>query len=475
MGSTMNDVGVLLHRTETHAERYLRQLGSRLVRSHDGAPALRKMLGSPLAAAGLPPTTVIDLLAVAADAGTVAQAGPRYFGFVVGGSLPAALAADWLVSTWDQNSGLYVLSPMVATVEEITAGWLKSLAGLPEKMSVGFVTGCQMANFTCLAAARHHLYKEVGVDIEAVGLQKAPPMTVLTSDESHYTIFMALRLLGFGTASVKRVATDEQGRMRADALKEALASVNGPAIVCAQAGNVNTGAFDPVNAIADVTSARKGTWLHVDGAFGLWAGASPTYKHLTKGIERADSIATDAHKWLNVPYDSGIAFCAHPDSHRGAMTLAASYIQASDAERDPHEFVPEESRRARAVPLYAALRSLGTNGVTDLIDRCCKLARRFADLLKNDERVRILNDVVLNQVLVRFERPGLDADALTRAVIAGVQAEGTCWLGGTTWHGKSAMRISVSNWSTIETDVERSAQAILYELSRADAALAAKA
>jgi glutamate/tyrosine decarboxylase-like PLP-dependent enzyme len=464
----MTDIDVLLHRTEAHAERYLRQLPQRRVRAHDGAKEIRKMLGSPLAAAGLPATTVIDQLAVAGDAGTVAQAGPRYFGFVVGGSLPAAMAADWLVSTWDQNAGLYVLSPLVATIEEITGGWLKSLAGLPETMSVGYVTGCQMANFTCLAAARHHLYKEAGVDIEAVGLQGAPKMTVVTSDESHYTIFMALRLLGFGTAGVKRVPTDGQGRMRADALRETLSGVTGPVIVCAQAGNVNTGAVDPLNDIADIVRTRSGTWLHVDGAFGLWAGASPTMKHLLKGVERADSVATDAHKWLNVPYDCGIAFCAHPDSHRGAMTLAASYIQASE-ERDPHEFVPEESRRARAVPVYAALRSLGTNGVAELVDRCCRFARRFADLLTNDPRVRILNDVVMNQVLVRFEREGADADALTRKVIAGVQAEGTCWLGGTNWQGKAAMRISVSNWSTTETDVERSAQAILLELSRADA------
>jgi glutamate/tyrosine decarboxylase-like PLP-dependent enzyme len=467
----MSNLDVLLHRAQTLALQYLRDVGQRPVNATAGSAELRKALGAPLAPNGLPATAVIEQLAAAAEKGTVAQAGPRYFGFVIGGSVPAALASDWLVSAWDQNSTLFVMSPLVATIEEITAGWLNTAAGLPPTTSVGFVTGCQMANFTGLAAARHHLYKQIGVDVEAVGLRSAPPITVLTSDESHYTIFMALRLLGFGTAGVKRIETDEQGRMRADALRYQLAKVSGPAIVCAQAGNVNTGAFDPLediaDAIAETTSQRKAdTWLHVDGAFGLWAGASPKFAHLTKGIARADSVAADAHKWLNVPYDCGLAFCAHPDAHRGAMTLGASYIQATDVERDNHEYTPEASRRARAVPVYAALRSLGTSGLSDLIERCCRLAVRFADLLKKNPEVRILNDVVLNQVLVRFERTGADPDALTRTVISGVQAEGTCWLGGTTWHGMAAMRISVSNWSTTESDVDLSVNAILGVLGR---------
>jgi glutamate/tyrosine decarboxylase-like PLP-dependent enzyme len=330
-----------------------------------------------------------------------------------------------------------------------------------------------MANFTALAAARHHLLRQVGWDVEARGLAGAPTVTVITSDESHYTIFMALRLLGFGAATALRVPTDEQGRMRADALRETLAATSGPTIVCAQAGNVNTGAFDPIDDIAQVVQGAREEqdapgrpiWLHVDGAFGLWAATAPARAHLVTGIGRADSIATDGHKWLNVPYDSGIVFCAHPDAHRGAMSLSAAYIQATDVERDPHEFVPEESRRGRAVPIYAALRSLGTSGVGDMIERCCRHAARMADRLRAHPHVRILNDVVLNQVLVRCEAPGHDADTLTRAVIAGVQDDGTCWLGGTTWHGMAAIRVAVSNWSTTEEDIDRSADAILRVLS----------
>ena len=375
------------------------------------------------------------------------------------------------MSAWDQNAGIYALSPLVSVVEDVVAGWLRALAGLPESMSVGFVTGCQMANFTALAAARHHVLREAGWDVEAHGLAGAPRVTVITSDESHYTIFMALRLLGFGAATAHRVPTDAQGRMRADALRAVLEEVTGPFIVCAQAGNVNTGAFDPITEIADAVGERNrhpGTcgWLHVDGAFGLWAATSPERAHLVTGIDRADSVATDGHKWLNVPYDSGIVFCAHPEAHRGAMSLSAAYIQATAAERDPHEFVPEESRRGRAVPLYAALRSLGTSGVADMIERCCRHAVRMADALRRHPHVRILNDVVLNQVLVRFEAPGRDADELTRAVIAGVQREGTCWLGGTTWHGMAAMRVAVSNWSTTDADIDKSAGAILAVLDR---------
>jgi glutamate/tyrosine decarboxylase-like PLP-dependent enzyme len=338
-------------------------------------------------------------------------------------------------------------------------------------MSVGFVTGCQMANFTALAAARHHVLREAGWDVEASGLAGAPAVTVITSDESHYTIFMALRLLGFGAARALRVPTDAQGRMRADALRDVLAGVRGPFIVCAQAGNVNTGAFDPIAEAADAVAATRAGgapgWLHVDGAFGLWAATSAARAHLVAGIARADSVATDGHKWLNVPYDSGIVFCAHPSAHRAAMSLSAAYIQASSAERDPHEFVPEESRRARAVPLYAALRSLGRDGVGDMVERCCLHATRMARALGAHPHVRILNDVVLNQVLVRFDAPGHDPVALTRAVVAGVQDEGTCWLGGTTWHGMAAIRIAVSNWSTRDADIDCSAAAILRVFDRA--------
>nr|MBA3887935.1 aspartate aminotransferase family protein [Acidobacteriota bacterium] len=383
--------------------------------------------------------------------------GPRFFGFVVGGSLPAATAADWLVSAWDQNAGLYVLSPLVSVVEEAAAGWLKELAGLPAGWSTGFVTGCQAANFTALATARHHVLAQAGWDVEARGLFGAPEPHVVCSDESHYTIFNALKLLGLGAERVTRVAADGQGRMRADALASVLDAIDGPTIVCAQAGNVNTGAFDPIDDIASLTSVR-GAWLHVDGAFGLWAAVSPARAHLVRGVARADSVATDAHKWLNVPYDSGVVCTAHPSAHRRAMTLGAAYIVESDKERDPHEFVPEESRRGRAVPIYAALRTMGRRGFGELVERCCVLASRLADRLRADARLEVLNEVVLNQVLVRVR--SADADAATRAMIERLQQEGTCWASGTTWHGMAALRLSVSNHSTREEDIDRTANAI---------------
>ncbi len=415
---------------------------------------MRRLLGAPLSAEGEPDLTVIEALAHAGEDATMASTGPRYFGFVVGGNLPAALAADWLVSTWDQNSAVYALSPLVAVIEEITVGWLLELAGLPPTMSAGFTTGCQMASFTALAAARHRVLEREGWDVEAEGLFGAPPIDVIISDEAHYTIVMALRLLGLGGKRLRRIETDGQGRMRLDALQAALQSSPGPCIVCAQAGNVNTGAFDPLPAIAEAARDR-GAWLHVDGAFGLWASASPEHAVLTRGIERADSIATDGHKWLNVPYDCGIVFCADSAAHRAAMSLAAAYMVGSSSERDPHEFVPDESRRARAVPVYAALRSLGRSGLTKLVDRCCRHARRFAQGLRA-AGYEVLNDVVLNQVLVSFG----DAER-TRRTIAEIQREGTCWCAGTVWQGRTAMRISVSNWRTTEEDVERSLEAML--------------
>jgi glutamate/tyrosine decarboxylase-like PLP-dependent enzyme len=444
----------LLEKTAGEAVAFLGQLSERRVAATSDGDALRTVLGGQLEAEGRDPTEVIDTLAKVSKSGTVASAGPRYFGFVIGGSLPAALAADWLVSTWDQNSAVYAMSPMVSTIEGITASWLREIVQLPSSTSVGFVTGCQMASFTGLAAARHRVLADVGWDVEDKGLFGAPSIEVVISDEAHFTIVMALRLLGLGGKRVKRVATDGQGRMRVDKLAEALRDGNGPCIVCAQAGNVNTGAFDPLAEIAELTK-KRGAWLHVDGAFGLWAVASPSLLPLVRGIEHADSIATDAHKWLNVPYDSGIVFCADEVAHRGAMSLSAAYMVATPHERDPREFVPEESRRARAVPVYAALRALGKSGLTDLIDRCCRHARRFAAGLRSGG-YEVLNDVVLNQVLVSFGH-----DDQTRRTIAAIQNEGTCWCGGTVWQGRTAMRISVSNWATTDDDVDRSLRAIL--------------
>jgi glutamate/tyrosine decarboxylase-like PLP-dependent enzyme len=448
----------LVQRAADHANAYLDTVADRPVLAAASSDELHAMLGGSLPDRGESPDGVIDLLAGAGRRGTVATQGPRYFGFVTGGSVPASTAAEILVAAWDQNAGVYVLSPVVSVIEQITASWLLDLAALPAHWSTGFVTGCQMANFTALAAARHHVLEQAGWDVGANGLYGAPAIDVVVSDESHYTIFTALRLLGLGSARLRRIGTDGQGRLIAAELATALRGGTGPCIVCAQAGNVNTGAFDPIEAIADAAHAR-GAWLHVDGAFGLWAATSAARRHLVAGIGRADSVATDAHKWLNVPYDSGVVFTAHPRSHRRAMTLAAAYIVETATERDPHEFVPEESRRARAVPIYAALRSLGREGVADLVDRCCRLAAQMAARLAAHPSLRILNDVVLNQVLVRVE--GDDADALTTAMMRRVQQGGTCWAGGTTWHGMTAMRISISNWSTTEADVDRSAASIL--------------
>lgn len=453
----------LLSRTTEHALSYLSSIRDRPVIASLSGDDLRRMLGGALPEKGCDPAAVIDALAEAGRDGTMATQGPRYFGFVVGGSVPAATAADWLVSTWDQNCGVYVLSPIASVIEQIVTTWVTDLVGLPKTWSAGYVTGCQMANFTALAAARHHVLREKGWDVEGAGLFDAPPIDVIVSDESHYTIFTALRMLGLGAERVRRIETDSQGRMRADRLEAAITAGTGPCIICAQAGNVNTGAFDPIESIAPLAK-RRGAWLHVDAAFGLWAAVSPALAPLVRGIDQADSVATDGHKWLNVPYDSGIALTAHPESHRRALTLAAHYIVATNTERDPREFVPEESRRGRAIPIYAALRSLGRSGLREIVERCSAHARRMAAHLSAQPQARVLNDVVLNQVLVQFTPPSGDtsqANAFTQTVIARVQQEGTCWLGGTTWQGKSAMRISFSNWSTTAADVDRSAEAIL--------------
>ena len=458
----------LATRAASHACAYLATIRERMVRASLGGGELRELLGGPLPTAGEDALAVIDAIATAGRTGTVASQGPRYFGFVTGGSIPAAMATDWLVSAWDQNAQVYVMSPMAAVVEQIVAEWLKQLFALPAGWSVGFVTGAQMASFTGLIAARHELLRQAGWDVERDGLFAAPAIEVVVSDEAHRTIFTALRMLGLGSGRVRRVETDGQGRMRADRLAQVLRDGRGPCIVCAQIGNVNTGAADPIGDIARLSRAR-GAWLHVDAAFGLWAAVSPTRRHLAAGIELADSVATDGHKWLNVPYDSGIVLTAHPDAHQRALLMPAHYIQMSPGERDPRAFTPDESRRARALPIYAALRVLGQDGVREIVDWCCDLATRMAGRLVRHDAVRLLNDVVLNQVLVQFRPPGGDdasAAACTQAVIARVQEEGTCWAGGTSWRGQPAMRISISNYSTTTEDIDRSADAILAALDR---------
>jgi glutamate/tyrosine decarboxylase-like PLP-dependent enzyme len=464
----VDDVERLLTDTARHAAAYLASLETRPVDMEATVEELRRALGGPLPEGPLDDERVVSELVEAAGPGVVASAGGRYFGFVVGGTLPVALAADWLTSTWDQNSGLYVLGGSSSVVEEVTGAWLKELLALPADASVAYVTGCQMAHVTALAAARHRVLERAGWDLARDGLQGSPRIRVLVGEQRHITIDRALRLLGLGASQLEALAVDGEGRLRADAVRDALAAGEGPTIVCAQAGDVNTGNVDPLVEIADAVEGT-GAWLHVDGAFGLWAAASPRHRHLVEGVERADSWATDAHKWLNVPYDSGIAFCADADAHRAAMSVRASYLVHSDdgGPRDPVDWTPEFSRRARAFPVYAALRALGRGGVADLVERCCAHARRFAELLGAEEGVEILNEVVLNQVLVRFG----DDDETTREVVRRVQEDGTCWLGGSEWQGRAVMRISVSNWRTTTEDVERSAAAILAAAAAVSGAL----
>jgi glutamate/tyrosine decarboxylase-like PLP-dependent enzyme len=443
-----------------HAERFLEALDERPVAAPGDATAIREVLGGPLPDEGEDSEAVIEALALGADPGIVASAGPRHFGFVIGGALPAALAADWLVSAWDQCAAFHSLSPAAAAIEEIAAEWSLDILGLPASASVGFVTGGQGANTTALAAARHAVLARAGWDVERDGLTSAPPVNVVCGDQAHATIYTALRLLGLGAQAATRVPVDDQGRMVPAALEQTLAELQGPTIVCAQAGNVATGSFDAFEPIADACIAQ-GAWLHVDGAFGLWAAAAPSTRALVRGVERADSWAVDCHKWLNVPYDAAMAIVGDADAHRAAMSLAASYLVAEPTQRDSTNFVPESSRRARAVPVYAALRSLGRSGVAALVERNCAHARRMASRLAEIPGARVLNDVILNQVLVRF--PG--GDEANRAAVAAIQRDGTCWLGGTEWQGLAAMRLSFSNWATSDADVDRSAAAIAAAVS----------
>jgi len=459
--------GGLLRETAEKSIRWLEALPFRRVGPWASAEELRKSLGGSLNEEGMNPSEVLSFFSQEAEPGLTGSPGPRYFGFVTGGALPASLAADWLSSAWDQNAVLAVSSPAASAAEDIVSEWVLDLLGLPPESSVGFVTGCQMANFTCLAAARHEVLRRSGWDVEKDGLQGAPRVTVIAGEEAHATLLVALRMLGLGTGNVISVPVDGQGRMVPEKAEEALKTASGPVILCLQAGNVNTGSFDPCAEI--IPAAReKGAWVHVDGAFGLWGRVLPSLDHHTRGIELADSWATDAHKWLNVPYDSGIAIVRNGAAHRASMALNAPYYIAGEGEvRDPSQWVPESSRRARAFPLYCGLKSLGRKGVLEMVERNCRQARLMASLLSDDPMVTILNDVVLNQVLVRFSCPGSDSDAFTRMVTAAVQEEGTCWAGGSVWKGMAAMRISVSNWATSDDDITRSADAIRSVLGKA--------
>lgn len=440
----------LLEQTAQRSISYLENLANRGVAPSADAVAKIARLDEAMPEQPTQPEDVIRLLDEIGSPATTAMAGPRFFGFVIGGSLPASLAANWLAGAWDQNSALYNSTPSTAFIEQIALRWLLDLLKLPAGCGGAFVTGATMANFSGLAAARHAILARAGWNVEADGLFGAPPVTVIVGQEAHTTLFKGLGLLGFGRNRVVKVPVDAQGRMRADAFPH----ISGPTIVCLQAGNVNTGAFDPFSEI--IKRAHDGAaWVHVDGAFGLWAVTAPSRAYLTEGMSEADSWGTDGHKWLNVPYDCGLAFVKEPDALRAAMAVTAEYLPTTSPQRNPSDFTPELSRRGRGVEVWAALRSLGRAGITDLIERTCRFARRFAQGF-SEAGFKVLNDVVLNQVLVSF-----GDEKTTLKVINAIQADGTCWCGGTVWQGQTAMRISVSSWATTADDVELSLAAMI--------------
>jgi len=444
----------LLNDAAARAARYLDDIATRRVAPTSEAVAGLATWDTPLPETPTDPAEVLRLLDTVGSPATIGIAGPRFFGFVIGGALPATVAANWLATAWDQNTGLHAVTPATAELERISLRWLVELFGLPAGTGGAFVTGATVANFTALAAARHAVLERAGWDVEANGLFGAPPITVVVGEEAHPTLTKSLGLLGLGRTRVVTVPVDAQGRMRADALPR----LSGPAIVCAQAGNVNTGAFDPLAEI--VAWARKGgAWVHVDGAFGLWAALSPARAGLLAGVTDADSWATDAHKWLNVPYDCGLAFVREPEALRAAMAIRAAYLPVGER-RDPSDYTPELSRRGRGVEVWSAMRTLGRAGLREMIERNCRQATRFAVGFAA-AGFEILNEVVLNQVLVSFGTPDQ-----TERVIAAVQEDGTCWCGGTHWQGRTAMRISVCSWATTDADVEKSLAAMLRVATR---------
>jgi glutamate/tyrosine decarboxylase-like PLP-dependent enzyme len=440
----------LLSDVATRASRYLAGINERSVAPSSEAIARLQQLGGPLPEVSADPAELLALLDEIGSPATVATSGGRYFGFVVGGALPASLAANWLAGAWDQNAAMQIMSPVAAKLEEIVEAWVVELLGLPPGTGAGFVTCTTMANFSGLAAARSTLLRRAGWNVEDNGLFGAQPLRVVVGQEVHVSLLRALAMLGLGRSRVITVPADDQGRMRADALPP----LDKHTIVCIQAGNVNTGAFDPAKEICS-RAREAGAWVHVDGAFGLWGAVSPLYAPLVDGFENADSWAVDCHKWLNVPYDSGMVLVREPDNLRRALPTGNAAYLAQSSQREPWQFTPDASRRARGVELWAALRSLGRSGLREMIERNCRLARLFADRLRG-AGIGVLNDVVLNQVLVSFGSP-----EETRRVIAEIQADGTCWCGGTVWQNQTAMRISVSSWATTDEDVERSVEAMI--------------
>jgi glutamate/tyrosine decarboxylase-like PLP-dependent enzyme len=446
---------------------HLESLPDRRVHPAAGYAEVRAALDHGLPEVGLDAAEVVRDLVRDLGPYVTAHASGRFFGFVIGGLHPAAWGAELLVSTWDQNAGLFPPTPGVAVAEELAGQWLVDLLRLPAECSVGFVTGGQMANFTCLAAARDKVLREAGWDVEADGLTGAPAVTILVKEGVHSTVPRALRFLGFGERAAVRLACDEQDRLRPDALEQALSSISGPTIVVIEAGNVNTGSFDDFDAVADLVDAHRTaghpSWVHVDGAVMLLAAASPAMAEHTHGLSRLDSWSTDGHKLLNVAYDCGVALCREPAAHRAAMSVQASYLEQGTGARDPMDWNPEFSRRARGVGMYATLRALGRSGVADLVDRTVRLAQRFAEALSASGLAEIVNEVVANQVLVRWLAPDGDTARVADAVMAGIRAEGTAFFSGTTYRGERLMRISVSDWATDEDDVDRVVAALLRQ------------
>lgn len=447
MGNYMRD---LLINTAERAIRYLEGLDQRKVIPDKNAVERLSVLNFPLPDESLTPEAVLEKLDEFCSPATMAMAGPRFFGFVIGGSLPAALSANWLASAWDQNSAFNNTTPATALLEQIALKWMLDVLKLPSESGGAFVTGATVANFTALAAARHEVLAGAGWNVEADGLFGAPPITVIAGEEAHPSLLKSLGMLGLGRSRILKVPVDDQGRMKPDTLP----AIKGPAIVCLQAGNVNTGAFDPIKEISRYAH-ENGAWVHVDGAFGLWARVAPSRAFLVDGLEEADSWATDLHKWLNVPYDSGIAFVRNKESLSAAMAITAEYLPTESQHRNPSDYTPELSRRARGVEVWAALLSLGRSGLSDMIERTCRHARRFAGAFSN-AGFKILNEVVLNQVLVSF-----GSSEITNSVVSDIQNDGTCWCGPTVWQEKAAMRISVCSWATTDSDVEKSLKAML--------------
>jgi glutamate/tyrosine decarboxylase-like PLP-dependent enzyme len=461
-GWTGDHERLLMHSAE-QAVAFRRELPSRLQRPERDYAAMRDAFRAPLPESGTDSISVIDELVRLSQPGLSAMAGPRFFGWVIGGSLPVGVAADWLTSAWGQNAGSHTPTPAAAACEEIAAAWLLELLDLPRESSVGFATGATMANFTCLAAARTRLLQELGWDVESRGLFGAPEIRVLIGDDAHSSAVAALQLLGLGSERVVRVPTDRMGRMSAEHVARALRSATSPTIVLTQAGQVNTGAIDPIGEIA--ASAREtSAWIHVDGAFGLWARACPETRRYVEGVEKADSWASDGHKWLQTPYDCGYAIVRDTQAHRRAMTNTASYLPTvAEGERDPSHLVPELSRRARGFATWAVIRALGREGIAELIARSCGIARQMARRLAQEPGIGVMNDVILNQVAIRFgvDRPTGAGDALTRRVIEQVQADGICFAAGAKWKGHWIMRLSISSWATTENDADRSVAAII--------------